>query len=36
MKSGRKGGIYHKIQVELTYNSNHMYYNGLKRRNEQH
>lgn len=24
MKSGRKGGIYHKIQVELTYNSNHM------------
>ena len=24
MQSGRKGGIYHKIQVELTYNSNHM------------
>lgn len=24
MKSGRKGGIYHKVQVELTYNSNHM------------
>lgn len=24
MKSGRKGGIYHKIQVELTYNSNHI------------
>lgn len=24
MKSGRKGGVYHKIQVELTYNSNHM------------
>lgn len=24
MQSGRKGGIYHKIQVELTYNSNHI------------
>lgn len=24
MQTGRKGGIYHKIQVELTYNSNHM------------
>lgn len=24
MKSGRKGGIYHKIQIELTYNSNHI------------
>lgn len=24
MKSGRKGGIYHKVQVELTYNSNHI------------
>lgn len=23
-KSQRKGGIYHKIQIELTYNSNHM------------
>lgn len=24
MQSGRKGGIYHKVQVELTYNSNHI------------
>ena len=24
MKSGRKGGIYHKVQIELTYNSNHI------------
>ena len=24
MQTGRKGGIYHKIQVELTYNSNHI------------
>lgn len=24
MKCSRKGGIYHKLQVELTYNSNHM------------
>ena len=24
MQSGRKGGIYHKIQVELTYNSNNI------------
>lgn len=24
MQSGRKGGIYHKIQVELTYSSNHI------------
>ena len=24
MLSGRKGGIYHKVQVELTYNSNHI------------
>ena len=24
MHSGRKGGIYHKLQVELTYNSNHI------------
>lgn len=24
MQTGRKGGIYHKIQMELTYNSNHM------------
>lgn len=24
MRSGRKGGIYHKVQVELTYNSNHI------------
>lgn len=23
-RAGRKGGIYHKIQVELTYNSNHI------------
>ncbi len=23
-ESGRKGGIYHKIQVEMTYNSNHI------------
>ena len=24
MWSNRKGGIYHKVQIELTYNSNHM------------
>ncbi len=24
MRNNRKGGIYHKVQVELTYNSNHM------------
>lgn len=24
MQSGRKGGIYHKVQVELTYNSNYI------------
>ena len=24
MRSNRKGGIYHKVQIELTYNSNHM------------
>lgn len=24
MQSGRRSGIYHKIQVEMTYNSNHM------------
>ena len=24
MQTGRKGGIYHKIQVELTYNSNNI------------
>ncbi len=24
MKAGLKGGIYHKVQVELTYNSNHI------------
>ncbi len=24
MESGRKGGIYHRTQIELTYNSNHM------------
>ena len=23
-KAGRTGGIYHKIQIELTYNSNHI------------
>ena len=23
-RAGRKGGLYHKIQIELTYNSNHM------------
>ena len=24
MQNNRKGGIYHKVQIELTYNSNHM------------
>lgn len=32
MQSGRKGGIYHKIQVELTYNSNHIEGSRLTRR----